>query len=253
MAVPIGRGVRIGGSTYSREPFPKQVDELRESGFDYVELDLTWLTWEPEKLADEARTMSKRLPLLTAHLPPSRFHQADLARFVGFLDALAPVGIQVFNAHFMEARSAPATSPGAKTSWFADLVNAASDAGVVVTVENVDETPEVLRKVLDAVPDLRYCLDVGHAHLDQRGDGARTYLAALADRLGLVHIHDNHGGRGEAGDEHLPFGQGTTDLERDVRALTTRGYEGPVTLEIFKGTPDDKRACVRKMRRWCRP
>src|SRR5436190_2122918 len=126
------------------------------------------------------------------------------------------------------------------------------DRDVVVTVENVDEPPEVLRKVLDAVPDLRYCLDVGHAHLDKRADGARKYLAVLGDRLGLAHIHDNHGGQGEAGDEHLPFGQGTIDLERDVTALRESGYEGYATLEIFKGIPDDKKACLRKMRRWTR-
>jgi len=245
--------VRIGGSTYSREPFPKQVDELRESGFDYAELDLTWLTWEPEKLRAEADALAKRLPLLTAHFPPSQFHQADLARYVGFIDALAPVGIRIFNAHLLEARSAPRISTQAKVSWFADLVRAAADRDVTITMENVDETPEVLRNVLDRIPNLRYCLDVGHAHLDKRTDGARTYLAALADRLGLVHIHDNHGGHGEAGDEHLPFGRGTIDIERDVRALMARGYDGHVTLEIFKGTPDDKRACLRKMRRWCRP
>ncbi len=237
-------------STYSREPFPKQVEELRESGFDYAELDLTWLTWETTKLAAEAEALAKRLPLFTAHLPPSHFHQADLARFVGFIDTLEPVGIHVFNAHFMEARSAPRISPETKASWFADLVRAASDRGAVVTVENVDEPPEVIRKVLDAVPDLQYCLDVGHAHLDNRTDGARTYMAALADRLGLVHAHDNHGGHGETGDEHLPFGKGTIDLERDVKALKARGYDGPATLEIFKGIPDDRRACLRKMRRW---
>ena len=245
--------MRIGASTYSREPFPKQVDEVREAGFDYVELDLTWVTWEPAKLAEEAQALSKKLPLLTAHLPPSQFHQADLARFVGFMDALAPLGTKVFNAHFLEARSAPRISAPTKTSWLSNLVRAATDRGVLVALENVDEPPEVLRTVLDAIPDLRYCLDVGHAHLDKRTDGARTYLAALGDRLGLVHIHDNHGGPGEAGDEHLPFGQGTIELERDVLALKERGYEGYATLEIFKGIPDDKKACLRKMRRWTRP
>src|SRR2546423_3479780 len=191
--------MRIGASTYSREPFPKQVDEVREAGFDYAELDLTWIAWEPEKLRSEADALAKRLPLRTAHLPPSQFHQADLARFVGFIDALAPVGTQVFNAHFLEARSAPRIAAQAQTSWLSDLVDAATDRDVVVTVENVDEPPEVLRKVLDAVPDLRYCLDVGHAHLDKRADGARKYLAVLGDRLGLAHIHDNHGGQGGAG------------------------------------------------------
>src|SRR5204863_142818 len=110
--------MRIGASTYSREPFLKQIDEIREAGFDYAELDLTWITWEPEKLQAEAEVLAKRIPLLTAH---------------------------------------------------------------------------------------------------------------------------------------LPFGQGTIDLARDVAALKARGYEGPATLEIFKGTPDDKKACLRKMRRWTRP
>lgn len=245
--------MRIGASTYSREPFSKQIDEIREAGFDYAELDLTWIQGEPEKLQAEAETLGKRIPLVTAHLAPSQFHDADLGRFVGQIDALEPVGTRTFNAHFLEARSAPRISFEAKVSWLRDLVKAATDREVTVTLENVDEPPEVFRKVLDAVPGLQYCLDIGHAHLDRRADGARTYLADLGDRLGLVHVHDNHGGHGEAGDEHLPFGEGTIDLARDIEALKATGYDGLATLEIFKGTPDDRKGCLRKMRRWCRP
>ncbi|HYM40978.1 MAG TPA: sugar phosphate isomerase/epimerase family protein [Thermoplasmata archaeon] len=244
--------MRIGASTYSREPFPKQIEEAREAGYDYVELDLTWVSWEPPKLREEAEAFIKKIPLETAHFPPSHFRTADLARFAGFMDALAPVGIQVFNVHFLPARSAPTVSADAKTAWLADLAKAAKERGVTVTVENLDEPPQELRRVLDAVPDLRFCLDLGHAHLDKREDGGRTYLEALGDRLGLVHVHDNHGGHGKEGDEHLPFGKGTIDLERDVRALKMR-YDGRATLEIFTGTPDDRKACLRKMRRWARP
>ncbi len=251
-AAVIVRGVRIGASTYSREPFPKQIEEAREAGYDYVELDLTWVSWEPAKLREEAEGFAKKIPLETAHFPPSHFHDADLARFAGFMGALAPVGTRVFNVHFLQARSAPTVSMDAKISWLADLVKAATAHDAVVTVENLDETPGELRKVLDAVPDLRYCLDVGHAHLDRREDGGRTYLGALGNRLGLVHVHDNHGGHGKEGDEHLPFGKGTIDLERDVQAIKAR-YDGRATLEIFKGTPDDRKACLRKMRRWARP
>ena len=248
----IGGPVRIGASTYSREPFPKQIEEAREAGFDYVELDLTWVSWEPTKLREEAEAFAKKIPLETAHFPPSHFHDADLARFAGFMEALVPVGTKVFNVHLLQARSAPTVSVDAKVSWLADLTRAAKAHGVIVTVENLDETPQELRKVLDAVPDLRYCLDIGHAHLDKREDGGRTYLEALGDRLGLVHVHDNHGGHGKEGDEHLPFGKGTIRLERDVLALKSR-YEGRATLEIFKGIPDDRKACLRKMRRWARP
>src|SRR2546430_2707702 len=245
--------MRIGASTYSREPFPKQVDEVREAGFDYVELDLTWITWEPEKLRSEADALAKRLPIKTAHLPPSQFHQADLARFVGFIDALAPVGTEVFNAHFLEARSAPRIAPQAKTSWLSDLVDAATDRDVVVTLENVDEPPDVLRKVLDAVPDLRYCLDVGHAHLDQRTDGARQYLAVLGDRLALAHIHDNHGGQGEAGGEDPSLWHGAVDPERGATPRRECRDEGDATPAILQGVPHAHEASLRQMRRWTRP
>jgi len=245
--------MRVGASTYSKEPFPKQIEEAREAGFDYVELDLAHVRLNPTALQEEASAYARRIPLETAHLPPSRFDSADLARFVGFMDALAPLGTALFNAHLLEGRSAPAVGFEAKVSWFRDLVAAARDRGVVVTLENLDESPETLRRALDAVPDLRYCLDVGHAHLDGRTDGARMYLEALGDRLGLVHLHDNHGGHGKEGDEHLPLGKGTIDLERDARAIVATGYDGRVTLELFTGTLDDKKASLRKARRWMRP
>jgi len=249
---PIARPVRIGGSTYSKEPFAKQVNELRDLGFDYAEFDLAHVTWDPAKLAEEAVALAGVLPLETAHLPASRFDHADLARFVGFVDALAPTGIATFNVPLLEVRSAPRISPETKLAWFADLVRAASDRGVVMTLENVDETPAEVRRILDGVPDLRACLDLGHAHLDRRADGGRAYLDALGDRLGLVHAHDNHGGHGKEGDEHLPFGKGTIDLERDVRAIVSKGFDGRATLELFSGTLDDRKASLRKMRRWCR-
>lgn len=244
--------MRVGGSTYSKQPFPKQIEELREMGFDYAELDLAHIRIHGGTLTEEAAALARALPLETAHLPPSRFTHADLARFVGYVDALLPVGTRLFVLHFLEARASPRVSPEAKISWLADLARAASERGAVVAIENLDEPPELLGRALAAVPELRFCLDLGHAHLDARTDGGRLYLGALGDRLGLVHAHDNHGGHGKAGDEHLAFGKGTIALERDVRSLRTSGYDGPATVEIFKGTADDKRACLRKMRRWCR-
>ncbi|OGS49155.1 MAG: hypothetical protein A3K68_03150 [Euryarchaeota archaeon RBG_16_68_13] len=242
--------MRIGGSTYSKEPFPNQLDALREMGFDYAEIDLAYVRWQPSKLAEEAALLAKRIPLETAHFPAPRFANADLARFVGFIEALVPLGTTRFNLHFLEARAGPRVSPEAKISWLSDLVRAATDRGAVVTVENLDEPPSLLRRALDEVRGLRTCLDLGHAHLDGRTDGGREYLAALGDRLDLVHVHDNHGGHGKEGDEHLAPGKGTIDVERDVRAIRAASYDGRMTLEVFVGTPEDKKAALRKMRHW---
>ena len=166
--------VRIGASTYSREPFPKQIEEARENGYDYVEFDLTWVNWEPEKLREEAAGFAKKIPLETAHFPASHFQDRDLARFAGFMDALAPVGTRVFNVHLLQARSAPTVSVDAKIAWLADLAKAAKAQGVTVTVENLDETPQELRRGLGAGAGLAYCLDGGPAHLDKRAGGGRA-------------------------------------------------------------------------------
>lgn len=243
--------MRIGGSTYSKEPFAKQVRELRELGFDYAEIDLTHVSMEPTALRAQAEELRKDLPLETAHLPTPRYHHADLARFVGFIDALG-IGTTTFNLHLLEPRTEPRIAPEAKAAWLGDLVRAATDRGVTMTLENVDESPDELRRVFDAVHELRFCLDLGHAHLDRRADGGQVYLKALGDRLGLVHAHDNHGGHGKEGDEHLPFGQGAIDLERDVRAIAASGFDGRATLELFSGSLDDRKASLRKMRRWTR-
>ena len=37
-----------------------------------------------------------------------------------------------------------------------------------------------------------------------------------------------------------------------MQALKAR-YDDRATLEIFVGTADDRKACLRKMRRWARP
>ncbi len=68
--------------------------------------------------------------------------------------------------------------------------------------------------------------------------------------LALVHAHDNRQGHGEAGDLHLPFGKGTVDVERIICAVRDRGFRGPVTLELFSGTREEKAASLAKARAW---
>ena len=76
--------VMIGGSTYSKRPFPPQVEFLHEAGFDCFEIDLTRL--EPgHALESEALGLAEILPIETAHLPSSRFTREDPQRFQRFL------------------------------------------------------------------------------------------------------------------------------------------------------------------------
>ena len=54
------------------------------------------------------------------------------------------------------------------------------------------------------LPNVGVCLDLGHAHITV---GMAEAVATLGDRIGSVHVHDNHGLK----DEHLWPGDGTID------------------------------------------
>lgn len=241
--------VRLGGSTYSRQPFRPQFEELRAAGFDYAEFDLTWLRMNPDDLRREAFALADLLPIETAHLPPPKFTKAHLEEFRGMLRAVAPVGCGIFNVHLAESRFVGDVLLNRKIEWLRNLVAIASETRALVTLENLDESVDTMQFVLDAVRDLRFCLDIGHANLGGFTDRPYRMLDAFGPRLGLVHAHDNKGGRGEAGDLHLPFGQGGIDLAKTFSALKRSGFNGHVTLEIFQGGPGDRRASLEIARR----
>ncbi len=71
--------------------------------------------------------------------------------------------------------------------------------GVPLHLENMMaspllHTPEAYRALVEALPDARFCLDVGHAALDGRyyGFPEREIAEALAGHLGSLHLYDNH-------------------------------------------------------------
>ena len=241
--------VRIGGSTYSKRPFRPQVELLRDTGFDDFEIDLTWS--EPgQALESEALALAEILPIETAHLPPSRFTREDQQRFQRFLDYTAMAGPKIYNVHLAPSRMTPNAPLNVRTEWLIELTDAAHARGLTVTLENLDESLPVLAEVFTRIPRLKFCLDVGHASLDNETDRPYELLSLLEDRLALVHAHDNRQGHGEPGDLHLPFGQGTIRLETILRAIRKSGFDGHATLELFTGTREEKMASLAKARAW---
>jgi hypothetical protein len=73
------------------------------------------------------------------------------------------------------------------------------NSGVTLHVENMMGSPllyspEAYRALAEALPEARFCLDVGHAALDGRyfGFAEREIAEALAGHLGSLHLYDNH-------------------------------------------------------------
>lgn len=109
--------------------------------------------------------------------------------------------------------------------------------GVRLLVENLlsePTTPARLLTILELahLPNVGVCLDLGHAHISV---GIAEAVTTLGDRIGSVHVHDNHGLK----DEHLWPGDGTIDWPGTARILKTLSTPPPTVLEVSDalGTP----------------
>ena len=104
----------------------------------------------------------------------------------------------------------------------------AKQGGVTIALENTPghlAAPEKLRQFVTEtrLNDLRFCFDVGHAHL---GDGVMPSLEIMRDLVVTAHVHDNNGFK----DEHLaPFG-GNIEWAPALAELTK--IESALVLEL---------------------
>jgi hypothetical protein len=106
------------------------------------------------------------------------------------------------------------------------------ERGKRLLVENTYETPALMRRILESVPAAEFTLDTGHSLIYASNPG--EFIAVLGDRLGHLHLHDNHGGDSERyHDEHLPPGEGVVDWRQLANGLRATGYSGTATFECM--------------------
>lgn len=93
------------------------------------------------------------------------------------------------------------------------------DDSITMMIENqCEEDSEVIKREIDSVndPRLKVCLDIGHAHANSNMS-VDDWIKTLGDRIGYLHMHNNHGkvpGRPSyMNDEHLGLDDGTIDME----------------------------------------
>ncbi|HYP13822.1 MAG TPA: TIM barrel protein [Bryobacteraceae bacterium] len=108
----------------------------------------------------------------------------------------------------------------------------ARQRGVQILLENIPNgfsTATMLNYFLQTTHlDLYYCLDVGHANLNE---GVESAYNLMKTRIRSTHIHDNDGKE----DKHLfPFlaEGGTIDWNNTVRLLASRADQYPLLLEL---------------------
>jgi len=130
------------------------------------------------------------------------------------------------------------------------LLKFAADHGVPAMMENVPEPfPFLLKSVEDFERfydevgiDVSMVLDIAHAH--PRGE-TEEIIRRFGDRLGHIHVSDNHGRT----DEHLQLGEGSIDWEKVLAAVKASRFEGWIVVESFTGVRDSIRLLKRLMDR----
>ena len=106
----------------------------------------------------------------------------------------------------------------------------AQPLGVCLLAENLvsDPTsPEHLMEIftIGHLKRIGVCLDLGHAHMTT---GIQEAISILGERIGSVHVHDNHAVK----DEHLWPGEGNIDWDKTVASLKALPKDPACVLEI---------------------
>ena len=126
----------------------------------------------------------------------------------------------------------------------------AKHRGVTIAVENTTGefgSPSSLHEFVKQtrLRDLRYCFDIGHAHIE---GGVPAALEMMQGLIATTHLHDNRGEK----DEHLLPGEGTIDWDASLSALRAGNENLPFVLELKEkqgGGPslDEVRAAFDKL------
>jgi len=113
------------------------------------------------------------------------------------------------------------------------IANYADSRGVILCLENIGFEPFIIDDTVDDMlqireqvgsPALFFCLDLGHAELNNESTSA---LEKMRPYIRHVHLTDNYGQK----DDHLIIGQGNFDYSPYLDFL--RNFEGIILLEVI--------------------
>ncbi|HXX46264.1 MAG TPA: sugar phosphate isomerase/epimerase family protein [Candidatus Acidoferrales bacterium] len=168
---------------------------------------------------------------------PERIRRVDAVDEVKrALEVAETVPFQYLVQHMASSRQ-PADSRNldAAFSSLEHLALFAKQRGVTIAIENTPNEFCSAESLVQFVKqtrlhDLRFCFDIGHAHI---GEGVAAALELMRDRVVTVHLHDNQGEK----DEHLLPYEGTIDWDAALAALAGAPESPALVLELKERAP----------------
>ncbi|MBZ0310563.1 MAG: sugar phosphate isomerase/epimerase, partial [Anaerolineae bacterium] len=143
----------------------------------------------------------------------------------------------VFHANFIGSMHNPEYRVGwhdRNVAFWHPLAAYAKEHGIIITIENMWEfDPYIIGNLLKEVnhPNLRACLDIGHAHLFANDDVTfDDWLSTMQPWLVHTHINNNDGEL----DIHQALNHGVLDYATILPKLRALPTPPTITLEMYK-------------------
>ena len=262
-----GEKMKYGAMNFPIKPLLKEIEEIGEMGFDYVELTMDPPEATPQKILVQKKAIMdllRRYGLgIVGHLPtfvwPTDLYEslrkASLQENFDAMEAGAELGIEKMVLHpgFItglgkllvdKAKRYGMESMGA-------IVRKANTLGITLCVENMFPLahfffqPHEFQEMFEAFPEARLTLDIGHANLGGGKNKSFEFIQRYGYRLGHVHAGDNFGKE----DNHLPIGAGIIDFGKILKELKEAHYDDTITLEVFSRDKEYLKISKEKIKR----
>jgi len=123
------------------------------------------------------------------------------------------------------------------TNFWKEEIKKYEKEEIRIVIENlVEESPDILMKLCDAVnsPFFALCLDTGHLNVFSELSPSK-WVKKMDKRLQYVHLHDNNG----ENDDHLTVGKGNIDFDSFFDSIKNRD-DIIIALELDHSTPEEK-------------
>jgi len=254
------------------KPIEEMFDEVSESGFSHIEIDLleehsSIESFDTERIAKIVNQSAEYDISVSFHVPytlnPSDEILSIRRANIEYLEKTVRLAHKIKATHVTTHIGYYVGLPSWK--WkrkqaldrlilsLREVLPLCGDLKVLLAIENVNPMPKHSEFFYlgDNINDLEYifgelksptlklCLDVGHANTNE---GAIKYIEKFADKIVSVHIHDNHGKY----DEHLTVGKGTINWDSLADEFKKINFNGPFIYEVVSRTLRESREDLEK-------
>jgi len=248
--------MRYGAMNFPIKPLPKEIEEIGEMGFDYVELTMDPPEAIPAKIMSQKKKIQETLNRyeigVVGHLPTfvwtsdlyESLRRISLQENFEALEAASELGIRkvVLHPGYITglAKFLVDRARGYGMESIEAILKKAASLDITVCIENMFPqahfltSPQEFQGLFEALPDLRLVLDIGHANLGGGRNKSSEFIRRYGHRISHIHANDNFGKE----DNHLPIGAGIIDFDKILKELKQAQYDETITLEVFSRDRD---------------